>query len=137
MIRQILEDCQPGFAEVVLMLSNSSATAEVYRFYDGHHWVESFTVTPGEYIGGVRNMKLPDGGSVDIDFSTNLFVLDIVEDIDSGNDFPGRLPNRPEAKVLLQDYKTGEIFPLRDPGVDARHPDRSRLQRKHRAYGGA
>ena len=34
MIRQILEDCQPGFAEVVLMLSNSSATAEVYTMLE-------------------------------------------------------------------------------------------------------
>ena len=30
MIRQILEECQQGFNEVVLMLSNEVATAEVY-----------------------------------------------------------------------------------------------------------
>ena len=34
MLRQILEDCQPGFAEVVLMLSNSVTTAEVYTMFD-------------------------------------------------------------------------------------------------------
>ncbi len=34
MLRQILEDCQPGFAEVVLMLGNSSTTAEVYTMFD-------------------------------------------------------------------------------------------------------
>ena len=34
MIREILEDCQPGFAEVVLMLSNTSATAEVYTMLE-------------------------------------------------------------------------------------------------------
>ncbi len=34
MLRQILEDCQPGFAEVVLMLGNSATTAEVYTMFD-------------------------------------------------------------------------------------------------------
>ena len=34
MLRQILEDCQPGFAEVVLMLSNSVSSAEVYTNFD-------------------------------------------------------------------------------------------------------
>ena len=34
MLRQILEDCRPGFAEVVLMLSNSSSSAEVYTTFD-------------------------------------------------------------------------------------------------------
>ena len=34
MLRRLLEDCQPGFAEVVLMLSNSVTTAEVYTMFD-------------------------------------------------------------------------------------------------------
>ena len=34
MLRQILEDCQPGLAEVVLMLSNPSSSAEVYTNFD-------------------------------------------------------------------------------------------------------
>ena len=34
MLREILEDCQPGFAEVVLMLGNSATTAEVYTMFD-------------------------------------------------------------------------------------------------------
>jgi len=33
MIREILEACQPGFAEVVLMLANNGATAEVYTMF--------------------------------------------------------------------------------------------------------
>ncbi len=40
MIREILEDCQPGFAEVVLMLSNSSATAEVYTMLEDLRFTE-------------------------------------------------------------------------------------------------
>ena len=34
MLREILEDCQPGFAEVVLMLSNPVSSAEVYTDFD-------------------------------------------------------------------------------------------------------
>ena len=34
MLRQILEDCQPGLAEVVLMLGNPVTTAEVYTMFD-------------------------------------------------------------------------------------------------------
>ncbi len=34
MIRQILEDCQQGFNEVVLMLSNTVTTAEVYTMFN-------------------------------------------------------------------------------------------------------
>lgn len=34
MLRQILEDCQPGFAEVVLMLGNGVSTAEVYTMFE-------------------------------------------------------------------------------------------------------
>ncbi len=34
MIRQILKDCQQGFAEVVLMLGNPIASAEVYTMFE-------------------------------------------------------------------------------------------------------
>ena len=34
MLRQILEDCQQGFAEVVIMLSNEATSAEVYTMFD-------------------------------------------------------------------------------------------------------
>ena len=34
MLRQILEDCQQGFAEVVIMLSNEATSAEVYTMFN-------------------------------------------------------------------------------------------------------
>jgi hypothetical protein len=45
MIRQILEDCQKGFAgvgfnEVVLMVSNTVTTAEVYMMFDDLRFTE-------------------------------------------------------------------------------------------------
>ena len=108
------------------------ARAEVYRFYDGRQWMESFRVEPGEYIGMVVEMK-PDGSdeqAVPIDFKTDLIVLDIVEDIDAVGGGRGRLDPGRKARVLLQNVKTGEILELRDPLVEKRHPDLRRLQDK-------
>ena len=34
MLREILEDCQQGFAEVVMMLSNEATSAEIYAMFD-------------------------------------------------------------------------------------------------------
>ena len=34
MLREILEDCRQGFAEVVMMLSNEAASAEIYAMFD-------------------------------------------------------------------------------------------------------
>ncbi len=96
--------------------------AEVYRFYDGTHWMEPFTVEPGQQLGATIARKRGDGNPVDIDFSTGLFVLDIVEDIGS--------EGTKSARVLLQDARTGEILEMRDPDAEMRHPERRRLQER-------
>jgi hypothetical protein len=41
MLRQILEDCQKGFAEVVIMLSNEATSAEVYTMFDDLRFSEN------------------------------------------------------------------------------------------------
>ena len=108
------------------------ATAEVYRFYDGDQWVETFHVQPGDYIGTVKEYRMPDGEEpVRIDFSTGLVVLDIVEDIDAGRG--AGLEAGRAAKVLLQDLHTGEILDLRDPQVEIHNPDRRRLEQRARS----
>ncbi|MCH8342694.1 MAG: hypothetical protein IH983_01770 [Planctomycetes bacterium] len=108
------------------------AIAEVYRFYDGDQWVETFHVQPGDYIGTVKEYRMPDGEApVRIDFSTGLVVLDIVEDIDPGRG--GGLEAGRAAKVLLQDLRTGEILQLRDPQVEILNPDRRRLKQRARS----
>ncbi len=105
------------------------ATAEVYRFYDGIQWVEKFQVAPGGVVGEVKDVRLPDGSTRKIDFSTTLFVLDIVEDIDTGRTGRGR-PTRPRARVLLQDLVDPQIVEWRDPLAEERDPDRQRLRDK-------
>jgi hypothetical protein len=107
------------------------AKAEVYRFYDGRHWMETFTVSAGGYIGGTKEVTVPGvDDPVEVDFRTDLFVLDIVADTDEGNDSGGRgLPDTgPRAKVLLQDLRTGEVLELRDPRTDLMSPDRRDLR---------
>lgn len=41
MLRQILEDCQQGFAEVVLTLSNPVASAEVFTIFEDLRFSDS------------------------------------------------------------------------------------------------
>jgi hypothetical protein len=107
------------------------AKAEVYRFYDGQHWMETFTVSAGGYIGGIKEVRVPgEDEPVEVDFRTDLFVLDIVADIDDGHGSGGRgLPDAgPGAKVLLQDLRTGEVLDLRDPRTELMSPDRRGLR---------
>jgi hypothetical protein len=105
------------------------ATAEVYRFYDGRHWMESFRVPAGGYIGGVKQVKLPGGEvPVMVDFRTDLFVLDIVADIDDSGGGRGMVDAGPGAKVLLQDIRTGEVLELRDPRKELTNPARRDLK---------
>ena len=59
MIRQILEDCQKGFAgvgfnEVVLMLSNTVTTAEVYTMLDDLRYTEKGDIVTFMAEGGTH-----------------------------------------------------------------------------------
>jgi len=54
MIREILEDCQPGFAEVVLMLANAGATAEVYTMFEDLRFSETDNIVTFMAEGGTH-----------------------------------------------------------------------------------
>ena len=54
MLRQILEECQPGFAEVVLMLSNSATTAEVYTTFEDLKFSEDGNIVTFMGEGGTH-----------------------------------------------------------------------------------
>ena len=54
MIREILEDCQPGFAEVVLMLANAGATAEVYTMVEDLRFSETDNIVTFMAEGGTH-----------------------------------------------------------------------------------
>jgi len=54
MIRQILEDCQQGFAEVVLMLGNEITTAEVYTLFDDLRFTDKGDIVTFMAEGGTH-----------------------------------------------------------------------------------
>ena len=54
MLQQILEDCQKGFAEVVLMLSNESASAEVYTTFNDLRFSENDNIVTFMADGGTH-----------------------------------------------------------------------------------
>ncbi len=61
MLRQILEDCQPGFAEVVLMLSNSVSSAEVYTDFDDLRFTPEGNIVTFMADGGTHlHLKMED-----------------------------------------------------------------------------
>ena len=54
MIREILDACQPGFAEVVLMLANEGATAEVYTMFEDLRFSETDNIVTFMAEGGTH-----------------------------------------------------------------------------------
>jgi hypothetical protein len=68
---------------------------------------------------------------MDVDFTTSLFVMDIVEEVGVGrNDRGGPDIVRGEARVLLRDIDDPRIVEMRDPRLEEDDPDRLRLRAK-------
>ena len=106
-------------------LGLGQVTAEVYKYFDGRQWMGTFKVQPGEHIGA-RQMKRPGDGQppVEVDFSTGLYVLDIVVDIDASRSDARN--SGLAATVLLQNTRDARKIEFRDPrtdGSDARRWD--------------
>ena len=106
-------------------LGLGQVTAEVYKYFDGRQWMRTFKVQPGEHIGAWQ-MKRPGDGQppVEVDFSTGLYVLDIVVDIDASRSDARN--SGLAATVLLQNARDAEKIEFRDPrtdGSDARRWD--------------
>lgn len=100
------------------------ATAEVFRYFDGREWMKVFKVQPGEHIGGIEMQR---EGDIEVDFSTGIYVLDIIGDIDAtanGNQVrPGQA-----ARVLLQDTSGSNSPQMRHPQNDSNDPERQDLR---------
>jgi len=107
-------------------LGLGQATAEVFRYYDGREWMETFRVQPGEHIGGVQMQRDAD---MEIDFSTGKYVLDIVGDTNSPRNGSQVRPGQ-AARVLLQDTAGSKSPEIRDPRSDSSNPDREDLRYK-------
>ena len=54
MIRQILKDCQQGFAEVVLMVGNAVSSAEVYTMFNDLRFTDKGNIVTFMAEGGTH-----------------------------------------------------------------------------------
>jgi hypothetical protein len=103
--------------------------AEVYRFFDGTQWMDTFLVSPGGSIGSRKQMKRPgDTALVEVDFTTGFFVLDVVEKIGDGKG--GTPDSGGDARVLLHDVRGARPPVLRDPQADLKDAERDMLRDK-------
>ncbi len=96
-------------------LGLGSAKIELYRFFDGVRRTETIHVQPGDRIGGVVE-KRREGGA--IDFSTDWYVVDIVDD--GGSD------RQKGAQVLVRRIDDPTLV-VRASSADAGSPDRQRF----------
>lgn len=72
MLRQLLEEGQNGFAEVVLMLSNSATTAEVYTMFDDLRFTEDGETVTFMAEGGTHlHLKMDQVASGKLVHTTN------------------------------------------------------------------
>lgn len=85
------------------------AKIEVYRFFDGQRRLETFIVQPGDPIGGAA--ERPRGGGPAVDFSTDWYVVDVIEDNS------GERGDRRGAQVVLR--RSGDpTLLIRSPRAD-------------------
>jgi len=91
----------PGGDRKIGDLGMGQAHIEVYRFFYGRWWSESFPLEPGDRVGSVRDLRQaePGAGPQSIDYGTDWYVLDIVADIDADREAVERGWG---ASVLLQ-----------------------------------
>lgn len=124
-----LTRANPGEGQLGL----GTVRAEVYRLHDGRWRREEFTIAPGDRIGRPsEGSRLPrESGdaaqaAAEIDFSTDWYVLDIVEDQTA--DRRGLAEGQKGAIVVLGKLGGGRTE-LRDPQQDVNSEDRRRLNR--------
>lgn len=85
------------------------AKVEVYRFFDGERRLETFVVQPGDRVGGPTDR--PRGGGPAVDFATDWFVVDVLEDVS------GERGDRRSAQVVLRRQGSTDLV-LRSPRTD-------------------
>lgn len=100
-------------------LGMGQARVEMYRYVDGKRLSETFTVQPGEEIGGVETV---DG--VRVDFSSGWYLVDVVDDPAAVD---GALDREDNARVVCRRLD-GETMELLIPSDELRRPERSRLK---------
>lgn len=106
-------------------LGLGSAQIEVFRLHEGRWRREVFAVSPGDRIGRLVEPTRDRETEPSVDFGTEWFVVDIVDD-PTGEARSDR--SRP-ALVVLQRIGSRERFEVRDPAADQSSQKRQRLYR--------
>lgn len=101
------------------------ARAEVFRFYNGRWWRETFLVEPGDRIGRTTQVRRDEGDGPEIDFSTDWFVLDVVQDLAATQ---SEIDRGWGAEVVLRSLTDPAEMSRLTPRQDARSRERERLQ---------
>lgn len=105
-------------------LDLGTAEVEVYRLIEGVRKRQQFTVQPGDRIGRVVTPRKTEGGAP-VDFTTDWYVLAIVEDLAGDR---GPADRQRPAFVLVRRAGQDERLELRVPVTDSENADRRRLQ---------
>jgi hypothetical protein len=111
-VRFFVTDASEGGGRLGL----GSAKIELYRFFDGVRRAETVHVQPGDRIGGVVERRRE--GGVAIDFSTDWYVVDILDD--SGSE------KQKGAQVILRRADDPSLV-VRVPVMDSSSSDRQRF----------
>jgi len=117
-------------------LGLGSARVEVYRLLDGRWRLEEFSVAPGDRIGrlvdtGREAKPAADGAATPpIDFTTEWYVVDIVED--QSGERRGVSDSQRPARVIIERIGDGHRLEPREPSRDLANEQRRRLNQDWR-----
>ena len=84
------------------------AVIEVFSKQGGRYWSKSYSVRPGDRVGGIQKLK---NATDPVDFGTNWYVLDIISDGSSDENGQG-------AQVVLQEIGGNETLVIRAPAQE-------------------
>ncbi|MCH7547669.1 MAG: hypothetical protein IID30_14820 [Planctomycetes bacterium] len=100
------------------------ARADIFRFQYGRWWRASFSIEPGDRIGGMRPQRINGGVPFDVDFNTDWFLLDVIDEVDAPKEDQDR---GYAASVLIQSIRDPETIVQRFPKIEANSRNRRRL----------
>lgn len=135
MLKQVFEDCQKGFAEVVIMVSNSATSAEVYTMFDDLRYTDDGEIVTFMAEGGTHlHLHMDQVKEARLIHTTNdeglpsysLWLMDADQEPvlrvylrKSENDETNQ-PRHDHFMGLIEKY--GESFPIPGPGSEANIP---------------
>jgi hypothetical protein len=119
-LRVFVTNAQPANPGALGNIGVGNAQAEVYRFHNGRWWLERFRVQPGDRVGEAKAAK----GGNEVDYSTDWFVLDVVEGLTTDDQ---DIKRGFGATVVLQSLSSPEVTASRSPRDDFSDLERRRL----------